>query len=90
MENQNICLEINTVEPQKIKRGRPKTLSEDLSMKDYMRSYYLLNIEKTKGDILCKTCNVLHSKSNKSRHNNSKYHLNNLKKNQEEIPKEII
>lgn len=72
----DLCLEI-VESPQKIKRGRPKTINL-VDMKQYQKDYYERNKDKTKGDILCSSCNVLHSKSNKSRHFNSKYHLERL------------
>ena len=72
-EEDIICIEIP-----KVKRGRPKKL-EGFNMKDYMKEYYKKNIEKTKGDIICTTCNVMHSKSNKTRHLKSKLHLEKLK-----------
>lgn len=59
-------------EIQKIPRGRPKKF--DLTVHEYNQLYYLNNKEKTKGTCLCEVCNVLISKSNKSKHLKSKYH----------------
>ena len=72
----DLCLEV-VEPPQKIKRGRPKTINL-IDMKQYQKEYYERNKEKTKGDIHCISCNVLHSKSNKTRHLKSKYHLERI------------
>ena len=63
-------------EIQKIPRGRPKKFN--LTVHEYNQQYYLNNKEKTKGCCLCEVCNVLVSKSNKSRHLLSKYHQEKL------------
>ena len=60
----------------KIKRGRPRTLNI-IDIKEYQKSYYELNKEKTKGDFPCDICKCNVSKSNKSRHMKSSNHLNN-------------
>jgi len=59
-------------EIKKIPRGRPKQFN--ISVKQYNALYYLKNKDKTKGTCLCDVCNVLISKSNKSRHFASTYH----------------
>ena len=64
-------------EIQKIPRGRPKKFF-NLTVKDYNAQYYENNKEKTKGSCLCKECNFLISKSNKSRHFQSKFHKDKL------------
>ena len=63
----------------KIKRGRPKTVFVS-DILEYRKNYYQINKDKTKGDIYCSTCDVMHSKSNNSRHLQSKFHLQNLNK----------
>ena len=59
-------------EIKKIPRGRPKQFH--LTVHQYNQLYYMKNKEKTKGNCVCDVCNVLISKSNKSRHFASKYH----------------
>ena len=59
-------------EIKKIPRGRPKQFN--LTVHEYNQLYYLKNKEKTKGTCLCEVCDVLISKSNKSKHFKSKYH----------------
>ena len=67
-------IQINEI--QKIPRGRPKKFN--LTVHEYNQQYYLKNKEKTKGSCLCEVCNLLVSKSNKSRHILSKYHQEKL------------
>lgn len=67
----------------KCKIGRPKiylTEEERLeSVRLYNKKYYEeVGRINSKGDILCPTCNLLISKSNKSRHNSTSYHLKNV------------
>ena len=57
---------------ERVRVGRPKTITTD--KKTYFKEYYEKNKEKTSGDFLCPICNLLCSKSNKSRHN-KRYHL---------------
>ena len=71
-----ISVEKECIDKPNIKRGRPKIIEVD--KKTYQKDYYETNKEKTKGDILCETCMVYHSKSNKTRHYQSKYHKNNF------------
>ena len=59
-------------EIKKIPRGRPKQYH--LTVHQYNQLYYMKNKEKTKGNCVCDVCNVLISKSNKSKHLKSKYH----------------
>ena len=59
-------------EIKKIPRGRPKQFH--LTVHEYNQQYYLKNKEKYQGECICEVCNVLISKSNKSRHFTSKYH----------------
>jgi len=68
--------------PQKIRRGRPRSLgiieADCYDVKDYNKSYYeRVYKEKTKGDYLCIMCNVFCSVANKSRHNKGKVHKDN-------------
>ena len=58
----------------KMPRERPKIFQ--MTKEEYNAIYYKKNKEKTKGTCLCDVCNVLVSKSNKSRHIASKYHQN--------------
>ena len=60
------------------KLGRPKIIQVD--SKTYQKEYYEIHKEKTKGIIICEVCQVYHSKSNKSRHIQSKYHQEHLMK----------
>ena len=59
--------------PKMIKRGRPPKL-ENFDRKAYNKSYYEKNKENTKGTYFCNVCNVICSKSNKSRHNKGSLH----------------
>ena len=68
----------------RVKLGRPRSnFMTPEERKEYRREYYENNKDKYMGDFLCVHCNVIISKSNKSRHSNSKIHLYNkeLKKN---------
>jgi len=74
---------MNSTEPQRIKKGRPRTLGiiieDNYCVKDYNKSYYeMVYKEKMKGEYVCEICNVICSKANRSRHNKSKLHLNNM------------
>jgi len=60
------------IEPKRVKHGRPRTVNI-IDKKEYQTTYYEKNKDKTKGDALCPHCNLLYSKSNKTRHNR-KYH----------------
>jgi hypothetical protein len=59
-----------------IPKGRPKQF--DMTENEYNKMYYEKNKEKTKGNNVCDSCKVYYSKSNKSRHMNSKYHLDRV------------
>ena len=61
-----------------IPRGRPKKY--DLTKEEYNIMYYRNNKEKSKGNCICEICQLMISKSNKSRHHKSKIHLKNLEK----------
>ena len=63
--NPEIIEPIQINEIKRIPRGRPKQFY--LSVHEYNQQYYLKNKEKTKGSCLCEVCNVLISKSNKSK-----------------------
>ena len=76
LEIKEIIEPIQITELQKIPRGRPKKFN--LTVHEYNQQYYLNNKEKTKGSCLCEVCNLLVSKSNKSRHILSKYHQEKL------------
>ena len=60
-----------------IKRGRPPIYT-NFDRKEYNKQYYEMNKEKHKGFIICQVCHVYCSKSNKTRHCNSKLHINNM------------
>jgi len=76
----------NVEPPSRCKIGRPKkifieyTTTDKKEMeKEYKRLYYKNNKEKFIGDYHCITCNILCAIGNKSRHNKSFFHLDNLK-----------
>ena len=62
----------------RVQRGRPRTVNIT-DMKQYGKEYYEANKDKFKGDMLCPHCNLICSKSNKSRHL-KKYHPEFAKK----------
>ena len=64
MESQN--LEI-VEEIKRVKRGRPKN-NVVFDKLGYCKDYYENNKKKWQGDFVCVHCNLLCSKSNKSRH----------------------
>jgi len=63
---------INKPKTERIRVGRPRTVNI-VNITAYRKEYYEKNKIHTKGDILCPHCNLLCSKSNKSRHY-KKYH----------------
>lgn len=68
----------------RISMGRPKKYSDDDDKKErvkqYNQTYYHSHKEKFSGYIDCAICKCMISKSNKSRHNKSERHLNNIEK----------
>ena len=50
---------------------------------DYQKEYKRKNKDsinqKKKMRVECPICNIIYTKSNKSRHNNTKYHIDNMK-----------
>ena len=64
-------------------RGRPKKYFsiEEIKQasKEYNKEYYKNNKEKFNKEYHCKSCNIICDYGNKSRHNISKFHLDNLK-----------
>jgi hypothetical protein len=67
-----LCLPVDG-EIKLIPKGRPKQF--DMTSEEYNKMYYQNNKEKTKGNAICESCKVYYSKSNRSRHIASKYHL---------------
>ncbi len=65
------------VQIQRVKSGRPKSI---INKKEYAKDNYLNHKDKWQGDFHCPICNLLCSKSNKSRHFQSKVHQANLLK----------
>ncbi len=58
-------------------KGRPR-IHENYNNITYQREYYQKNKSRWQGDELCKGCGCYYSKSNKTRHMRSKYHIDNL------------
>jgi hypothetical protein len=59
-----------------IPKGRPKQF--DMTVEEYNKMYYEKNKGKTKGNCICDSCKVYYSKSNKSRHMSSQYHIDRM------------
>ena len=90
--NENI-----SVEQQKSKRGRPKTVNGNYDNKKYYQTFKLKNSEKIKEKNKCELCGGVFSYYNRFHHNSSLKHkdakqkqlLMNMEKKEEDFKKEI-